>query len=412
MVFDLAPFSYMNLLGFSVVLVLLVGAWAQVNVLQPECDSPEAEEAALVARDYINAQHNRGYKYDLNRIEDIKVYTTPMGESTYVLEIELLETECHVLDPTPLANCTVRPKVLTAIEGDCDVVLKKVGGALAVTAFKCKTEGSTEDLCVGCPTLLPLNQTDAVDFVHASLVTVNNITVNATYVLHEIGRMSTQVVSGGAIFLAEYVIVEANCTDGLCLPLQGAMATRGICYAKGVPADHTVDCRMFAFQMTSGNNTATAHPAVLPVVHEPRQPRNGSQTSLGFHKLPTIHNPERNTYLSDESEEDSEEVVPVDPAAAGTPALPAPDADLHLPDASPPDAAAPLQNATAPLPDDAHPPVAAPLATDDSSSASDDPRSKEHPPMFKRDLVAASAAASPVDQIVLKPICPGRVRLF
>lgn len=29
------------------------------------------------------------------------------------MEIELLETNCHVLDPTPVANCTVRPKHLT-----------------------------------------------------------------------------------------------------------------------------------------------------------------------------------------------------------------------------------------------------------------------------------------------------------
>lgn len=30
-----------------------------------------------------------------------------------------------------------------AVEGDCDVVLKRVGGVLSVTAFKCKTEGNT-----------------------------------------------------------------------------------------------------------------------------------------------------------------------------------------------------------------------------------------------------------------------------
>ena len=64
----------MNPLGVTVALVLLAGAWAQVNVLRPECDSPEVEEAALVAQDYLNAQHNHGYKYVLNRIEDIKVY--------------------------------------------------------------------------------------------------------------------------------------------------------------------------------------------------------------------------------------------------------------------------------------------------------------------------------------------------
>ena len=35
------------------------------------------------------------------------------GVDTYVLEIDLLETNCHVMDPTPVANCTVRPKIST-----------------------------------------------------------------------------------------------------------------------------------------------------------------------------------------------------------------------------------------------------------------------------------------------------------
>lgn len=52
---------------------------------------------------------------------------------------------------------------------------------------------STEDLCVGCPSLLPLNDTTALNFVHASLVSVNNRTENISYSLLEIGRMSSQV---------------------------------------------------------------------------------------------------------------------------------------------------------------------------------------------------------------------------
>lgn len=32
-----------------------------------------------------------------------------------------------------------------AIEGDCDVVLKKVNDTFTVTAFKCKTEGKSAD---------------------------------------------------------------------------------------------------------------------------------------------------------------------------------------------------------------------------------------------------------------------------
>lgn len=52
---------------------------------------------------------------------------------------------------------------------------------------------STEDLCLGCPTLLPLNDTTALDFVHASLATFNNMTVDVTYTVLEVGRMSSQV---------------------------------------------------------------------------------------------------------------------------------------------------------------------------------------------------------------------------
>lgn len=64
----------MKLLSITVLLVLLVGTQARVNVQRPPCDSPEAEEAALVAQDYLNGQHAHGYKYALNRIEDIKIF--------------------------------------------------------------------------------------------------------------------------------------------------------------------------------------------------------------------------------------------------------------------------------------------------------------------------------------------------
>lgn len=180
-----------------------------------------------------------------------------------------------------------------AVEGDCDVVLKNVGGTLSVTAFKCKTEGkayrhcqpfqhartytytttttwaytqtlkplfvwyieSTEDLCLGCPTLLPLNDTTALDMVHASLALYNNNSINATYMLLEVGRLTSQVslnvsyfcnlkykilfvavssqiflnlffqvVSGGPTYTAEFVIVEGNCTNDACEPLNDIMA--------------------------------------------------------------------------------------------------------------------------------------------------------------------------------------------
>ncbi|XP_010771723.1 alpha-2-HS-glycoprotein-like [Notothenia coriiceps] len=404
----------MNTLGVTVVLGLLLGVWAHIE--RPQCDSPEAEEAALAAQDYLNAQHTHGYKYALNRIEDIKVYTKPDGDNTYKLDIELLETDCHVLDPTPLANCTVRPKRMTAVEGDCDVLLKRIGGVMTVTAFKCKTEvESTEDLCLGCHTLLPLNDTTALNFVHTSLATFNNMNENVKYAVMEVGRMSSQVVSGGPIYLAEYVVVEANCTDDPCVPQNDTMAARGFCTARGSSIDHLVDCKMFptmmpiidanstvadvnitvadtiitaaanstAFADTNStafadtNSTAAASPAMPPMFHI----HTGSlspKLGLKYHKLTTLHDPEPSGFLSSESAESSE-VVPVAPAVV--------------------DAAAPA----------ADPAVdAAPVA--DAGSDSDSSNSAEVP-VVKIDVPVAAAPAV-VDPIVVVPVCPGRKIFF
>lgn len=57
----------------------------------------------------------------------------------------------------------------------------------------CWVTESTEDVCVGCPILLPLNHTTGLNFVLASLASVNNRTENISYSLLEVGRMSSQV---------------------------------------------------------------------------------------------------------------------------------------------------------------------------------------------------------------------------
>ncbi|XP_012716379.2 alpha-2-HS-glycoprotein 2 [Fundulus heteroclitus] len=361
----------MHLLGISVALGLLGGIWAQLNVLRPECDSPEVEEAALVAQDYLNAQHTHGYKYALNRIEEIKIYTVPDGNNTYVLEIELLETDCHVLDPTPVANCTVRPKHLTAIEGDCDVVLKKVAGVLTVTAFKCKTEESREDLCIGCPTLLPLNHTQGLDFVQASLTKLNNVTQNVTYALLEIGRISAQVVSGGQRYKTEFVVIEGNCVNDTCVPLNDTVAARGICTSEGLN-DPSVNCKMFSTMMplVDANSTAQVFPPQVHVHSGGVAHKHG----FGHHKLTAHHDPHMVGYLSAESAE-SAEAVPVAPTAV-------------------------LANPTA--------------VADDSSS--DSSASVEVPlSVVKREAPAAVVADAPAaqkDPIAPVQLCPGRIRFF
>lgn len=109
-------------------------------------------------------------------------------------------------------------------------------------------------MCLGCPTLLPLNHTTGLDFVQASLTALNTMNENVTYTILDVGRMTSQVglrilifildvmarhvlictsiflqypfqvVSGGPLYTAEYVVIEAACINDTCVPLNDTMA--------------------------------------------------------------------------------------------------------------------------------------------------------------------------------------------
>ncbi|MCJ8731967.1 hypothetical protein PDJAM_G00205540 [Pangasius djambal] len=271
------------------------------NFTLPLCDSPEAEAAAQVALDFINAQHTHGYKYTLNQIEDIKVINKVDGTHTYLLELEFLETKCHVYDPKPVPQCDIRAKIETAVEADCDVALSEAGGQFSVVAFKCKTELETVGLCAGCAFLQPLNDTDGNQLVQDSLVHFNkNHTLNAAFALLDIGRLSSQVVGIRPRLRAEYAIIETNCTtvdNDICVPLDPVVARHGFCHAESHGLDLQVDCEIFP----PDNATLPAPPA------GPGSP----STTHGFkhHKLTSLHDPDATGLLSAESE--SAEKAPI-----------------------------------------------------------------------------------------------------
>ncbi|XP_030631764.1 alpha-2-HS-glycoprotein 2 isoform X2 [Chanos chanos] len=312
----------MNLLSAVALLgLLLMGTWAQVgpSTTLLSCDSPEAEEAALVAQDYINGQHTHGYKYALNKIEEFKKITKPDGSEVYLMDVELLETKCHVLDPTSVSACPVRPKAEMAVEGDCDVVLSNDAGVFSVVAYKCKSEPeSSEELCVGCTHLIPFNDTNAQNLASASLELFNNKTGNATFALLEIGRLASQVVSGGPKLFAEYAIIETNCTslDEFCVPLNHTTARHGFCLAEGAGLDVAVDCKIFAVPTTVvdplTNGSVPALPPVVLHAHTAGPGQTPSIHGLRHHKLLKIHDPSVSGLLSESAE--SAEVL-AEPAA-------------------------------------------------------------------------------------------------
>ncbi|CAI9175498.1 unnamed protein product [Rangifer tarandus platyrhynchus] len=180
---------------------------------EPACDDPDTEQAALAAVDYINKHLPRGYKHTLNQIDSVKVWPRrPTGE-VYDIEIDTLETTCHVLDPTPLANCSVRQQTEHAVEGDCDIHVLKQDGQFSVLFTKCDSSpDSAEDvrkLCPDCPLLAPLNDSRVVHAVEVALATFNAQNNGSYFQLVEISR--AQFVPLSASVSVEFAVAATDC---------------------------------------------------------------------------------------------------------------------------------------------------------------------------------------------------------
>ncbi|XP_061493405.1 alpha-2-HS-glycoprotein [Rhineura floridana] len=182
----------------------------------PPCDGdPATEHAAAVAVDHINNHNLHGYKYVLNRIEDVKVHPRrPVGKVIF-LELDLLETECPVISPVPVVNCSVRPQTQHAVEGDCDIKLIDVEGILKVVSTKCHSSpDSAEDIlriCPDCPVLSRLNDPGVVKAANAALSTFNAENANGSfYQLIEVSRGYHTYLPVGVH--VEFAIAVTNCS--------------------------------------------------------------------------------------------------------------------------------------------------------------------------------------------------------
>ncbi|XP_009893592.1 PREDICTED: alpha-2-HS-glycoprotein [Charadrius vociferus] len=225
------------------------------------CDDPESEAAAEFAVNYINGHSHHGYKFALNRIENIRVLPQGLNNDIMFLELDLLETTCHILNPTPLENCTVRSFTQHAVEGDCDVKLQKLDGKLSVLASKCHSHAdSSEDvlqLCPDCPLLASLNNTDVLTTVTAALNDHNSKTADAYLRLLEIGRARIQYYPVHSVSV-EFAVAATNCSAAeakdnaeACQLLPDDQSNFGFCTAARVTRpsqDLKVDCQLYGHQ--------------------------------------------------------------------------------------------------------------------------------------------------------------------
>ncbi|NXY13118.1 FETUA protein, partial [Atrichornis clamosus] len=226
------------------------------------CDDPESEAAAQAAVNYINAHSHHGYKFALNRIEDVRLVPQGPNNDILFLELDLLETKCPILSPTPLENCTVRSFTEHAVEGDCDVKLQKVDGTFSVLASKCHSHAdSSEDIlriCPDCTLLASLNDTEVLETVSAALNDYNSKSTDPYLRLLEIGRAKIQYYPAHAV-VAEFAVGATNCSAEeakasvqACQLLPKDQSNFGFCTAvmvKRPSQDLRVDCQLYGHQV-------------------------------------------------------------------------------------------------------------------------------------------------------------------
>ncbi|NXP92842.1 FETUA protein, partial [Passerina amoena] len=269
------------------------------------CDDPESVAAADFAVNYINGHSHHGYKFAWNRIEDIRVVPQGPNNDIIFLELDLLETTCPILSPTPLENCTVRSFAEHAVEGDCDVKLQKVDGILSVLASKCHSHAdSSEDIrkvCPDCPLLARMNDTEVLETVSAALNDYNSKTTDSYLRLLEIGRAKIQYHPGHVV-VTEFAVGATNCSAqeakanvGACQLLPEDQSNFGFCTAVMVKApsqDLQVDCQLYGHQVPAPDIPLLSWPGVT-YAHPGQDTSAGlapSAVGVTNHNLGLFHN--------------------------------------------------------------------------------------------------------------------------
>lgn len=229
------------------------------------CDDPETEAAAQAVEDHMNRHLKHGYKVRYNRIENVVRHERRPHGHVWNMEMEFVETTCHIVDPKPAPNCTVRRREEHAVEGECDVKMVEAEGQFKVVHANCHSSpDSSEDFrrsCPECTHMTELNDTDVVNTVHAALAEFNaKNTTNDHYKLLEISRGHHSHLSKGVF--AEFAIVNTNCTAHHdeehaddCHVATGDHLHYGFCKAafhkgmgEGAADHHEVHCTIFEHQ--------------------------------------------------------------------------------------------------------------------------------------------------------------------
>ncbi|XP_041792072.1 alpha-2-HS-glycoprotein [Chelmon rostratus] len=238
-------------------------ALAPIELAPIPCNDKAVEKLSRLAVTYINEDRTDGYKFALNRVANVHLHAQGPAGNVYYLDLDVLETKCHIGSPKPWKRCDVRPFMETQISGNCNTtILHTPEGYSYLYSYDCTLVPDPPEklqlTCPTCPVLLQVESQQAVNAARATLASYKRqSTLGAGLGVKKITRASAQVVPVKATFV-EYTVQE--CPEGVTergtcqrMTLDSDTETAGFCTGSvygdlNGHSDAQVSCEMFKVQ--------------------------------------------------------------------------------------------------------------------------------------------------------------------
>uniref|UniRef100_A0A672NY47 Si:ch211-262h13.5 n=1 Tax=Sinocyclocheilus grahami TaxID=75366 RepID=A0A672NY47_SINGR len=223
----------------------------------------------------------------LNRITNVQAHQQSPAGKVYYLDLDVLETKCHVLSPKSWKKCAIRPFMETQISGNCNItVLHKPEGFSYLYSYDCTlVPDPPEKLrlrCPVCPLLLPVDSNEAIAAARTSLLKYNRqSTLPVSPTVNTITRASNQVTKddNSSFSLICQTVCSLQCVYLVCL---FSFQPVGFCVGEVLGTGHgqqevKVSCEIFRPQVHVVTPTqqedkfskTPTHNVQIPHIHKP-----------------------------------------------------------------------------------------------------------------------------------------------
>ncbi|KAK2835205.1 hypothetical protein Q5P01_015689 [Channa striata] len=261
-------------MGKPVCTLLLLSPWllfahsedfvlAPIELAPIPCNDKAVEKLSRLAVTYINEDRTEGYKFALNRIANVHLHAQGPAGNVYYLDLDVLETKCHIGSPKPWKRCDVRPFMETQISGNCNTtILHTPDGYSYLYSYDCALvpdlPEKLQQTCPTCPVLLSIDSPEVMDVARITLASYKRkSTLGAGLGVKKVTRAAAQSLPVKVSFV-EYTVQQ--CPEGLTergtcqrLTLRSDTDTAGFCTGSvhgdmNAHPDVQVSCEMFKVQ--------------------------------------------------------------------------------------------------------------------------------------------------------------------